>query len=73
MLGGREPDSAHSKAAVKGALERDVLFITCGFHDQAVRFIPALNISEADLRTGVRALVESTSALATSAAIATPA
>jgi len=51
-------DSGHSKAAIKGALERDVLLITCGFHDQAVRFIPPLNISEADLRTGVRALVE---------------
>jgi 4-aminobutyrate aminotransferase len=62
-------DSVHSKAAIKGALERDVLLITCGFHDQAVRFIPPLNISEADLRTGVRALVEA----AKSAAIATPA
>ncbi len=62
-------DSAHSKAAIKGALERDVLLITCGFHDQAVRFIPPLNISEADLRAGVRALVESAKA----AAIATPA
>jgi 4-aminobutyrate aminotransferase len=51
-------DSAQSKAAIKGALERDVLLITCGFHDQAVRFIPPLNISDADLRTGVRALVE---------------
>jgi len=51
-------DSVRSKAAIKGALERDVLLITCGFHDQAVRFIPPLNISEADLTTGVRALVE---------------
>jgi len=50
-------DSVRSKAAIKGALERDVLLITCGFHDQAVRFIPPLNISEADLVTGVRALV----------------
>ncbi len=51
-------DAARAKAAIKGALERDVLLITCGFHDQAVRFIPPLNISEADLTTGVRALVE---------------
>jgi 4-aminobutyrate aminotransferase len=55
-------DSTRSKAAIKGALERDVLLITCGFHDQAVRFIPPLNISEADLRSGVRALVEAASA-----------
>ncbi len=62
-------DAIQSKAAIKGALERDVLLITCGFHDQAVRFIPPLNISEADLHTGVRALVEAAQA----AAIATPA
>jgi 4-aminobutyrate aminotransferase len=51
-------DPARAKAAIKGALERDVLLITCGFHDQAVRFIPPLNIDEADLLTGVRALVD---------------
>ena len=55
-------DPTRSKAAIKGALERDVLLITCGFHDQAVRFIPPLNISEADLTLGVRALVEAASA-----------
>ncbi len=49
---------AASKAVVAGALERDVLLITCGSHDQVVRFIPALNIAEADLRHGVRAFVE---------------
>jgi 4-aminobutyrate aminotransferase len=51
-------DKARSKAACQGALERDVLLITCGSHDQVVRFIPPLNISEADLRHGVRAFVE---------------
>jgi 4-aminobutyrate aminotransferase len=48
---------AMAKAAIAGALERDVLLITCGAHDQAVRFIPALNIAEDDLRRGVGALV----------------
>jgi 4-aminobutyrate aminotransferase-like enzyme len=51
-------DSKYSKAAIAGALDRDVLLITCGFHDQAVRFIPPLNISESDLRLGTSALVE---------------
>jgi 4-aminobutyrate aminotransferase len=60
---------ATAKAAIAGALERDVLLITCGVHDQAVRFIPALNIAEDDLRRGVRALVEAHK----SAAVATPA
>src|SRR5262249_18764883 len=50
----------HAKAAIKAALERDVLLITCGFHDQAVRFIPPLNISDADLVHGVRTFVDVT-------------
>jgi 4-aminobutyrate aminotransferase len=53
---------ATAKAAVAGALERDVLLITCGVHDQAVRFIPALNIAEDDLRRGVGALVAAATA-----------
>ena len=49
---------ATAKAAITGALERDVLLITCGFHDQVVRFIPQLNIAENELRTGVRVFVD---------------
>ena len=51
-------DKARSKAAITGSLERNVLLITCGAHDQVVRFIPPLNITEADLRQGVRAFVD---------------
>jgi 4-aminobutyrate aminotransferase-like enzyme len=51
-------DKTASKAAIHGALDRDVLLITCGSHDQVVRFIPALNILEDDLRGGVRAFVQ---------------
>ncbi|HVR88199.1 MAG TPA: aminotransferase class III-fold pyridoxal phosphate-dependent enzyme [Candidatus Limnocylindria bacterium] len=50
-------DKVSAKAAIAGALARDVLLITCGLHDQVVRFIPALNIAEDDLRAGVRAFV----------------
>jgi 4-aminobutyrate aminotransferase len=63
-------DSTRSKAAIAGALERDVLLITCGFHDQAVRFIPPLNITESDLKLGVKALIEAVSGRP---AVATPA
>ncbi len=62
-------DPRHSKAAIAAALERDVLLITCGSHDQAVRFIPPLNISESDLRHGTAALVDAVR----SATVATPA
>ncbi len=51
-------DKATSKGAIAGALDRDVLLITCGSHDQVVRFIPPLNIAEDDLRNGIRAFVE---------------
>ena len=58
MVGLEFDEKAASKASIAGALERDVLLITCGAHDQVVRFIPALNVAEADLRTGLRAFVQ---------------
>jgi 4-aminobutyrate aminotransferase len=60
-------DKTASKAAIHGALERNVLLITCGSHDQVVRFIPPLNIAEDDLRTGVRAFVQAAQAEAVGA------
>jgi 4-aminobutyrate aminotransferase len=62
-------DKSIAKAAIAAALARDVLLITCGFHDQVVRFIPALNIGESDLRNGMRTFVEA----ARSAQVASPA
>ncbi len=56
-------DRPASKAAIGGALERDVLLITCGPHDRVVRFIPSLNVPEGDLRAGVRAFCEAARAL----------
>ena len=58
MVGVEFDDKAAAKAAITCALERDVLLLTCGAHDQVVRFIPALNIHEEDLRAGVRAFVQ---------------
>ncbi|TME65387.1 MAG: aminotransferase class III-fold pyridoxal phosphate-dependent enzyme [Chloroflexi bacterium] len=63
MVAAEFDDKAVSKAAVGAALERDVLLITCGFHDQVVRFIPALNIKEDDLRAGMRTFVEAARAI----------
>ena len=56
-------EKSAAKAAIAAALEKDVLLITCGFHDQVVRFIPALNIREDDLRKGVRVFVEAARAV----------
>jgi 4-aminobutyrate aminotransferase len=60
-------DKTASKAAIHGALERNVLLITCGSHDQVVRFIPPLNIAEDDLRGGIRAFVQAAQAQAVGA------
>ena len=65
-------DKATAKAAIHGALDRDVLLITCGAHDQVVRFIPPLNIAEDDLRGGIRAFVQATQT-ATAATAGAPA
>ena len=59
MVAAEFDDKSVTKAALTTALERDVLMITCGFHDQVVRFVPALNIGEDDLRRGMRVFVES--------------
>jgi len=69
MIGVEFDNKARSKAAIAGSLERNVLLITCGAHDQVVRFIPPLNVAEDDLRTGVRAFVDATKG----AKVATPA
>jgi len=69
MVAAEFDDKSVAKAAIAAALDRDVLLITCGFHDQVVRFIPALNMGEADLRKGMRTFVEA----ARSAQVASPA
>ena len=69
MVAAEFDSKAVAKAAIGAALERDALLITCGFHDQVVRFIPALNIAEEDLRKGMRTFVEAARAIL----VATPA
>jgi 4-aminobutyrate aminotransferase len=69
MVAAEFDDKAVAKAATAAALAKGVLLITCGFHDQVVRFIPALNIAEDDLRKGMRVFIEA----ARSAEVATPA
>jgi 4-aminobutyrate aminotransferase len=63
MVAAEFDDKSIAKAAIASALEKDVLLITCGFHDQVVRFIPALNIAEDDLRKGMRVFVEAARAV----------
>jgi 4-aminobutyrate aminotransferase-like enzyme len=46
-----------------------VLLISCGSHDQVIRFIPPLNIAEDDLRGGIRAFVEACQAAAIGAPV----
>ncbi len=57
-------DKAANKETIAKAFEQDVLLISCGAHDQVTRFIPALNIVEADLRAGMRTYVAAARATA---------
>ena len=62
-------DKAANKDTIAKAFEQDVLLISAGAHDQVTRFIPALNIVEADLRAGLRTYVAAARAVAETQAV----
>jgi len=41
----QKPDKAFTKSIVRAAEERDLLLLTCGTHDNTIRWIPPLNVS----------------------------
>jgi 4-aminobutyrate aminotransferase len=49
----KEPDAAFAKRVISGCIERKMLILACGYYDNCVRFIPALNISDADLDAAI--------------------
>ncbi|HVA92555.1 MAG TPA: aspartate aminotransferase family protein [Chloroflexota bacterium] len=60
------PNGEAAEAVREHALAHGLLLLTCGLHDHVVRFIPALNVSQADLDQGFEifaAAVRSTSAV----------
>jgi 4-aminobutyrate aminotransferase len=60
------PNGEAAEAVREHALAHGLLLLTCGLHDHVVRFIPALNISPADLDQGFEifaAAVRGTSAV----------
>jgi 4-aminobutyrate aminotransferase len=38
---------------VKAALDRDLLLLTCGSHDNVIRWIPPLIVNEAQVKEGL--------------------
>jgi 4-aminobutyrate aminotransferase len=47
------PDGAFAEAVRRALLDRGVLMLQCGVHEQALRFIPALNMTESELEEGI--------------------
>jgi 4-aminobutyrate aminotransferase len=54
-----KPDKAAAKAITRAAAERGLLLLTCGTHDNTVRWIPPLIVSEAQISDGVRIFADS--------------
>ena len=52
-----EPDGPPSgrlaEAVRQATLDRHMLLLTCGLHDQCIRFIPPLNVSQWELEEGI--------------------
>ena len=57
-----EPDGSPSgrlaEEVRRAALERNMLLLTCGLHDQCIRFIPPLNVNEWELSEGIEVFSE---------------
>ena len=56
VVNGR-PDQAKqlAKDIVHAAEERDLLLLTCGTYDNTIRWIPPLNVTDAQINDGLRA------------------
>ncbi len=54
----REPDPDLTKALVARAAEKGLMVLTCGVHGNAVRFLPALTMPEAQVAEGMDILEE---------------
>ncbi|HJW75805.1 MAG TPA: aminotransferase class III-fold pyridoxal phosphate-dependent enzyme [Thermoleophilia bacterium] len=62
----KEPDAAFAKRVIGGCIERKMLILGCGCYDNCVRFIPALNVSDADLDTAIAIFTDAVKAAAAS-------
>ena len=54
----KKPDSDRVKRVMAACLERHLIVINCGVHDNVIRLIPPLIISEEDLSTGMDRFIE---------------
>jgi 4-aminobutyrate aminotransferase len=54
-----KPDKPTAKAVVHAAEERGLLLLTCGTHDNTVRWIPPLNVSDRQINDGLRIFTDS--------------
>jgi 4-aminobutyrate aminotransferase len=62
----KEPDAAFAKKVIGGCIQRKMLILACGYYDNCVRFLPALNLSDADLDTAISIFSDAVKAAAAS-------
>ena len=51
--GDGSPNGVAAAAIQRYCTDHGLLLLTCGLHDQTIRFIPALNVSDAELAEGI--------------------
>ena len=52
-----------STAAQKGAIDQELLLLTCGLRDNVVRVIPPLTVSAEEVETGAKRLLDAMAAV----------
>ena len=62
----KEPDAAFAKKVIGECIKNKMLILGCGYYDNCVRFMPALNLSDADLDTAVSIFSDAVKAAAAS-------
>ena len=62
----KEPNAAFAKKIIGECIKHRMLILGCGYYDNCVRFIPALNVNDADLDTAIAIFSDAVKAAAAS-------
>jgi 4-aminobutyrate aminotransferase len=50
----RKPDKARTKAVIKACLDKKLLLLSCGTHDNVIRWIPPLIVNDQQIEEAVK-------------------
>lgn len=62
----KEPNASFAKKVIGECVKHKMLILGCGYYDNCVRFLPALNITDADLDTAIGIFSDAVKAAAAS-------